>query len=136
MLSICTTVKNRSIVRCEHGELKLFPNCVDSIIRARGAIPELELIVADWESNDWPLEQWLYEAAGPVPVQIVRMSGTFSRGRGLNAAAAAAHGEFLFFLDADALVSESVLRSGISAMQEGKAYFPCLLYTSPSPRDS
>jgi glycosyltransferase involved in cell wall biosynthesis len=132
MLSICTTVKNRSIVRCEHGELKLFPNCVDSIIRARGAIPELELIVADWESNDWPLEQWLYEKAGPIPVRIVRMSGTFSRGRGLNAAAAAAHGEFLFFLDADALVSEAVLQSGISAMQEGKAYFP-ILYSFNEP---
>src|SRR5262245_31161846 len=98
MLSICTTVKNRSIVRAGGRELRLFPNCVDSIVRARGAVLELELVVADWESDDWPLERWLDAAADPIPVRIVTLSGTFSRGRGLNAAAAAARGEFLFFV--------------------------------------
>jgi len=87
---------------------------------------ELELIVADWESSDWPLDQWLCDAANPIPVRIVKMDGMFSRGRGLNAAAAAAHGEFLFFLDADALINETVLRNGTSAMREGNAYFPIL----------
>jgi len=126
MLSICTTIKNRSIVRTGIRELRLFPNCVESIVRAQGAVPEIELVVADWESIDWPLEQWAHDAASPVPVQIVKMSGTFSRGRGLNAAAAASGGELLFFLDADTLISESVVRNGISVLQEGKTYFPVL----------
>jgi hypothetical protein len=92
----------------------------------------LELVVADWESDDWPLADWLVEAARPVPVRLLTLQGTFSRGRGLNAAASAALSENLFFIDADALVGEQVLQRGLDLLQHGKAYFPILYsYTDP-----
>ena len=63
MLSICTTVKNRSRVHVEGRELLLFPNCVETIVRARGGVADgLELVVTDWESDDWPLAEWLEDA--------------------------------------------------------------------------
>ena len=133
MLSICSTVKNRSLVPTDSGVLPLFPNCVKSIVASRRAAKQLELIVADWQSDDWPVAEWLYEVACPVPVKVLTHSGTFSRGRGLNAAAAAARGEILFFIDSDALVSESVLRRGIELVQQGKAYFP-IIYSFTSPQ--
>ena len=135
MLSICTTVKNRSAVASDSGVLHLFPKCVESIVAARTAADGLELVVADWESDDWPLVDWLSEAASPVPVRVLTLTGTFSRGRGLNAAAAAALGNKLFFIDADALISESVLRRGVEIVQQGKAYFPILYsFTDPQHR--
>jgi hypothetical protein len=85
---------------------------------------ECELVVADWHSDDWPLDLWLAEAASPLPVQILEMEGGFSRGKGLNAAARAARGEVLFFLDTDALVCRQVLRRGLQHVRDGKAYFP------------
>jgi glycosyltransferase involved in cell wall biosynthesis len=132
MLSICTTVKNRSIVTTDHGVLRLFPNCVESIVAARKAVDDLELVVADWESDDWPLAHWLVEAARPVPVRVLTLTGTFSRGRGLNVAAEAALGEYLFFIDADALINEKVLRRGLNVVQQHEAFFPILYsYTDP-----
>jgi glycosyltransferase involved in cell wall biosynthesis len=120
------------MVVTDRGVLRLFPNCVESIVRARKATTDLELVVADWESDDWPLEEWLTEVAYPVPVRVLTLSGTFSRGRGLNAAKSAAGGEYLFFIDSDALILESVVRRGIQIVQQRKAYFPILYsYTDP-----
>jgi glycosyltransferase involved in cell wall biosynthesis len=124
MLSICTTVKNRSFVRVDGHELRLFPKCVEAIVRARDENMALELVVADWESDDWPLDQWLNAAAGPIPVRLQTLGGTFSRGRGMNTAANAARGNYLLFLDADALLNPYVLRRGTELAQRGTAYFP------------
>lgn len=135
LLSICTTIKNRSRVRVGGRELRLFPNCVDSIVRASGVAVRLELIVADWQSDDWPLAEWLTEAAHPTPVHVLTLGGQFSRGHGLNAAAQAAHGDCLFFLDSDALISEIVLNNGLEAVRKGMAYFPILYsFTDPEHR--
>jgi hypothetical protein len=135
MLSICTTVKNRSLVNTDSGMLRLFPKCIESIVGARTAVRDLELVIADWESDDWPLADWLCDVAGPVPIRLLTCTGKFSRGRGLNAAAAAALGNKLFFIDADALVRTSVLRRGVEVVQQGKAYFPILYsYTDPQHR--
>jgi hypothetical protein len=42
-------------------------------------------------------------------------------------------GDTLFFIDADALVGQSVLRRGVEVVQQGKAYFPILYsYTDPT----
>jgi glycosyltransferase involved in cell wall biosynthesis len=95
-------------------------------VGARSDVDELELVVADWDSDDWPLAEWLEEAAHPIPVRMLTLTGTFSRGRGLNTAADAARGEYLFFIDSDALVSGNVLQRGIRALQQGNAYFPVL----------
>jgi hypothetical protein len=127
-LSICVTVKNRSRVRADGRELTLFPNCVRSIVHA--VPPELscELVVADWESDDWPLAEWLEETARPLPVRLVTPRGPFSRGGGRNVAAQAARAPTLLFLDADVLLCREVVTRGLRIVGEGKAYFPIFYY--------
>lgn len=91
-----------------------------------------EIVVADWRSDDWPLEEWIHAAAFPVPVRLVEIDGKFSRGEGLNAAAAAAHGSELLFLDADCLIARTFLYDGLKHVDAGKAYFPILFsYANP-----
>ena len=128
MISICVTIKNRSLVAIPDAEkpLRLFPNCVDSVVNAIGCEIPCELVVADFGSTDWPLAQWLAEAAHPIAVNIISVDGDFSRGKGLNVAAAAARGDILFFLDADALVCQELFREGRDYVMQGKAYFPIL----------
>jgi glycosyltransferase involved in cell wall biosynthesis len=135
-LSICTTIKNRSGVHVDGRVLELFPNCVASL---RQAVPEdlpCELVVTDWESDDWPLEEWLEAAAHPLPVRLVTLHGKFSRGAGRNAAARAARADRLLFLDADCLACERLLSRGVEVVDQNAAYFPILFsYFDPEHRD-
>jgi len=126
MLSICTTIKNRSRLTIDGRELALFPRCVESIKASVGQNLSCELVVADWHSDDWPLEEWLRKAASPIPVTIVQLEGVFSRGKGLNSAARAACGNLLFFVDTDVLLTSAVFLSGLEHARSGKAYFPIL----------
>lgn len=131
MISICTTVKNRSLVRVGDHELQLFPNFVRSLVAAIDTYP-CELLVADWESDDWPLEEWLPERAKPISVQIVSATGTFSRGKGRNLAANAATGKVISFLDADILLPKAFFKRGLQSVKAGKAFFPILFsYDDP-----
>lgn len=86
-LSICMTLKNRSRVGVDGRTLELFPRCVESIAASVGPRSDVELVVSDYGSNDWPLAEWLHRTAGTIPVVVAPMVGTFSRGRGRNAAA-------------------------------------------------
>ena len=126
LISVCVTIKNRSRVKVEDRELTLFPHCVSSLVDAVGRDIRCELIVADWHSDDWPLETWLPGAAAPLALRIVQIEGAFCKGRGLNAAAAAASGDTLFFIDADALLCTELFTSGLAHVQQGHAYFPVL----------
>jgi hypothetical protein len=129
MLSICIPVKNRSRERVHGRELQLLPTCVESIARAAREIPEeVELVLADWNSDDWPLQEWLPTKIAGITYQVVNMEGKFSRGQGRNAAAHAARGNVLFFTDADSLVCPQVLTEGICCVHQGKAFFPVLYY--------
>ena len=132
MLSICTTVKNRSRLQIGERKLELFPNCVCSLVQSVGEDIPCELVVADWNSDDWPLEQWLEEAARPIPTRIVKLDGNFSRGRGLNVAAKAARGDSVFFMDTDVLLCRELIRRGLQCVEQGKAYFP-ILYSFNDP---
>lgn len=125
MISICITVKNRSRVRVGDRELLLFPNCVRSIVDATADDDDVELVVADWQSDDWPLDQWLREAT-PLAVRVVQLEGGFSRGRGLNEAARKARGDILFFTDADCLLCPLVIEKGREHVGTGRAFFPVL----------
>lgn len=124
MLSICITVKNRSKVDAEGHTLYLFPNCIHSILASIPPGTPCEIVVTDWRSDDLPLETWLANAAYPVPVRIIQQEGHFSRGKGLNEAAKQARGNYLFFLDADLLISYDVIENGLRCLGENKAYFP------------
>jgi glycosyltransferase involved in cell wall biosynthesis len=133
MISICITVKNRSRVKTDKGELQLFPKCIKSVASVNNEIP-CEIIVSDWGSDDWPLPlaQWLSEAVKPIHPQIIQVEGGFSRGRGLNVAAEAAKGDQLFFTDADCLFSPKVFLLGSKYIDEGKAFFP-VVYSFADP---
>jgi glycosyltransferase involved in cell wall biosynthesis len=126
MLSICITVKNRSRVLVDGKDLRLFPNCIESVAKSVWPGLDCEIIVADWQSDDWPCHEWVERLASPVPVRIVQVEGTFSRGHGLNVAATAASGDILLFLDADCLVFSEMLAVGLQHATAGKAFFPIL----------
>lgn len=124
MLSICITVKNRSRVEVGSETLYLFPNCIRSITESISPDVPCEIVVTDWGSNDWPLEDWLRAYANPIPVQIIHLEGSFSRGKGLNEAARVAKGNYLFFADADLLLSPELIDKGIQSLKGNKAFFP------------
>lgn len=132
MLSICITVKNRSRVLVGDKELRLLPKCIQSIARSVGNSLSCELVLSDWQSDDWPLREWLSQYAGAMDVKVVAVSGEFCRGRGRNLAADSAKGDVLFFLDADSLICPAVIGDGIKCVQQGKAYFP-ILYSFRDP---
>ena len=126
MISFCTTIKNRSRFRVEGHELLLFPNCVRSLQQATSSHLPCELIVTDWESDDWPLSEWLAELAAPVSSTVITAQGGFSRGRGLNLAAEAAKGDTLFFLDVDVVVCPELIDRIVQYATENCAFFPIL----------
>ena len=127
-LSICITVHNRSKVQYENDHLHLFPNCIDSIVSAVSGMPEVEIVISDWSSSDWRLNDWIHERLQGMRYTIVFQSGNFNRGEGRNIAADNSKGEVLFFLDADMLVSESAITNGLEKVKEGMAYFPQCFY--------
>lgn len=125
MLSICTTVKNRSRIQVGEQTLTLFPNLIRSLRSAlESTQQEAEVVVSDWQSDDWPLHEWINEKAGHVPVRIIETIGNFARGTGRNVAGHAAKGDTLIFLDADMLVSPVFLRRCEEVVASGKSFFP------------
>jgi glycosyltransferase involved in cell wall biosynthesis len=124
VLSICINVKNRSLVQEDGHELRLFPNCVESIVRSARAALDMEVIVADWHSDDWPLADWFEDAISAIPHRVVELDGAFNRGQGRNQAANAARGDVLFFLDADCTLDASVCAAAACCVDQGRAFFP------------
>lgn len=132
-LSICITLLNRSKLPLGAGHvLELFPNCVDALRRSILPDEPVEVVISDWESTDWPLQDWLVQRMGHVQHRVVSPSGAFHRSIGRNVAAHYAQGEVLFFLDADVLISRDVLLRGLQAVQEGSVYYPkCFYFLDP-----
>jgi glycosyltransferase involved in cell wall biosynthesis len=131
------TCKNRSLVKVNGEELRLLPNCIDSIVKYHESInDDIEIIISDWESDDWPLKDWVpQKLEGKIPYKIVDVVGEgFRRGRGRNLAFNAAEGDNLFFVDADMLFeSDYVFNAGLEALASGMAAFPiCFSYTDSS----
>ena len=91
-----------------------------------------ELLIADFGSTDLALHEVI---AGRSNITIVDLSGDFNRARGLNAAAAAATGDILFFLDADIVFPHNVCQTIRHHAAPGRAYFPiCYSLRQDSPR--
>ena len=129
VLSVCVSLKNRSRVVHDGKELMLFPNCIKSLAEAATGIAELgtvEVVVADFSSDDWPLESWIHEASGVMDIQIIKPEGDFSRGRGLNLAARQSRGGTLLFCDADIMVDAAFLRYCIQNTNDSTALFPII----------
>jgi glycosyltransferase involved in cell wall biosynthesis len=125
-LSVCVALKNRSRVRHESRELRLFPRCVSSLAAAQVPDLPIELVIADFMSDDWPLADWIAECAPSLPVRVVTIDESFSRGRGLTVAASHARSERLLLSDADLVISPSALRRAIEVIDGGRAWFPIL----------
>jgi hypothetical protein len=126
MLSICIVHHARSLVEVDGKSVILFPRCVDSINAAveQSGI-RAELVVADWPMvpQAMPLREWLLDTCR-VPVRVLRMHCTFSKGLGCNQAAQSAQSDSLLFLDCDMLISSDLLIMGMQQLAKGKAWFP------------
>ena len=112
---MCVALKNRSRVPSEAGILELLPNCVRALARLHEAVGPIELVVADFHANDWPLDEWLEKEAGALKVHRLEMDEPFSRGRGMNAAVEVARSSQILIYDADMLMDETAF------ITEGKA---------------
>jgi hypothetical protein len=119
-------------VRVDGHELRLFPNCADSLAAAARTLSEIEVVLADWTSDDWPIAEWFDAVMASVSHRVVTLCGDFNRGRGRNRAAEAACGDCLFFVDADCTLNASVLATAKQCVENGMAYFPVVYsYLSP-----
>jgi len=131
-LSICTTIKNRSRVQTQYGDIFLFPNCVESIYKALRLSDNVEFIITDWESNDWPIDSWIEDKLPNIPVTLINIKHKkqeFSIGKGRNIAASYASNDMLLFLDADMLIktTESLTQAYDIALKHDNCY-PQILY--------
>lgn len=135
-LSICIAVKNRYKLYVGDQILWLFRNCVRSIQAAAYSFGEsrpLELVVVDYCSDDVDLSRWLPKQVTPyLRVKYIRQEGFFSRGEGLNIAAAEASSDTLFLCDADIQVESGSLRIGVDHVRNGRAACPICLRTKKS----
>lgn len=124
-LSVCVSLKNRSCVPHGDGFLALFPNCVKALAEAAKALDgEVELVVADFGSDDDPPERWIHDLAGRLRVRVLQLDGGFSRGLGLNAAVQAARADRLLLTDADVLIDGDVLIRAMEVIDQDKAWWP------------
>ncbi|WP_146393126.1 glycosyltransferase family protein [Allorhodopirellula solitaria] len=89
-------------------------------------------MIADFTSDDWPLSQWIADAADGLKLNHFCLEECFSRGHGLNVAAARASSDRLLLLDADMLVTPQLIRTGIESIDQNSAYFPIFRYLSIS----
>lgn len=129
MLSICTTIKNRSRISTERGQIHLFPECIKSLANSLSPDDDVELVIADWESNDWPIREWIENAIPHVPIHIITIkSESFSAGTGRNIAADNCNGDTIFFMDADMIVNRAVIADGWKLAQKDMIYYPTVKY--------
>ena len=118
MISICCTVRNRTIVHSQHGDLHLFRDCVESLKSACKDI-EWELVITDWKSTDTDYK-WLPENHKLITID----KDGFSRGYGLNLAAENASHNNLYFTDTDMLINSGFIQRCIDTCNRKQAYFP------------
>ena len=111
--------------------IELLPNTL-TVLNRLELKKECELVIADFHSADWPLEEWVHERLPGVQVNILNLPDRyFSRGKGLNAAARGAQGHILLFTDADVALSDDFLHDCLH-LPEDSALFPvCLDVADP-----
>ena len=99
-----------------HNEEQLLGATLRAIREAAGALDEpFEMVVADDASTDGTAAVARALGAHVVSVRHRRIAAA------RNAAARAAHGDLLVFVDADTLVTEAAVRAAVLAMRRGAA---------------
>ena len=132
-ISICTTLKNRSIVHTDHGTRYLFLNFLNSIKHVFDfGYSNLELIVSDFGSTDIPnLYDYIKTTIKDIPFHIVNLEkeNKFNRGLGLNKAISFSSHDYILILDVDMIFNENLINNCYKyVIEENKAYFP-ICYT-------
>jgi biofilm PGA synthesis N-glycosyltransferase PgaC len=110
-----------SVIVPGYNEAKVVGNCVESILASE--YPNFEIILVDDGSTDETLEAMkAFESD-----QRVRVIGKPNGGKAsaLNAGIAAAHGEILFFVDADGLFTPSAIREMLNGFSSEKVGAVC-----------
>ena len=115
-ISVCISLKNRA-----EQFVKFFAAFK---AWARNDSGPVELVVADFESDDCDVEDLLYATFSASPSTYVPLSGPFSRARGLHAAAQAASHDLLCFLDVDILVRPEFGVRARMLTSGGAVYYP------------
>jgi len=134
-LSICVTIKNRSLVIHNNKALTLFPNCIESLANSLSIKDDAELIITDWNSTDRPIKTWIEAAFPYYPIHLITINGNgFNRGKGRNIAAQYAQGEILFFLDADMLVDRELIVEAFEWIDLGYVFYPVPWYYTKEDR--
>jgi len=124
-VSICISVKNRSRMETARGRLQLLPKAIKEINNWKCKYP-VEVILADFQSDDWPLEEWIGKVTSNIDCKIVQLGNQpFSRGLGLNKAFEASTGNLIFFSDADILVPANIINFAMrQCVQMEEVMFP------------
>jgi glycosyltransferase involved in cell wall biosynthesis len=126
-LSICIPVKNRSNVYTPNAFLKILPNTIKSISEYPNP-EELEIVICDFNSTDWPLEDWIDEYRGNVAVNIIKTNRDYSSGFGRNIAAEHSKADVLLFLDADCTITPKAISDGYNRVMDGETAFPFISF--------
>lgn len=135
-ISICVCLKNRSRLQVGDRELTIFPNAVERFASAHLDSGPLELVVADFNSDDWPLSEWLTSVAGGMNVRIVPVDAPFSRGLGSNVAVQHATHDHLFLCDADMITPPGLFGRARQLLRQGDAFFPICEYIEQDGRSA
>jgi glycosyltransferase involved in cell wall biosynthesis len=119
MVSFCTAYRDR-------------PAALRRLIASLGetAPGPAELVVTDFGAVP-------FDPGCPAfPVRVLHRPGPFNRSAGLNAAAAAAASDTLFFIDADMLVPAGFVAAAAANVGPGRCWFPvCYSFHRNRPRE-
>ena len=125
-ISVCVALKNRTVF--EHNGKTYYPfkNFVKSLTHIDRHKFNIQLVVADFNSDDIKIESWIYDEIKHVELKIVKVDDEyFSRGRGLNVAVDNAKFDILFLTDADMVIGKKVIERGVlNVVKRGRTFFP------------
>ncbi len=131
LVSVCVCVKNRSRLDTEEGVKTPFPNCVRALSKIHQSAGPIELVVADFASDDWPLKEWLDENLNGMTCQVLPLEGDFSKGRGINETVRSARSDNILLYDADMVIDQSAFITGLSILAKQTSFFPIVENLDP-----
>ena len=118
------TVPLVSVVIPAHNEAEYISDCVNAVLNAGHPLDRLEVLVVDHASTDATGNLARRAGATVLPLNTGRI------GKVRNTGFAAAHGDYVAFVDADCLVPPSWLKSAVSLLEAdptiGAVGGPCL----------
>jgi len=121
-ISICVSIKNRSIIQDEGKDSIIFPNTLDSIAELVG---DIELVVVDFKSTDVDMSELLAKYSS-IDTKLVELDEDFSRGKGLNTAVFNSKYDNILLSDADILIKQGAIEELEKSVANNTLWFPCV----------